>query len=1089
MIVSKLYFWLTVSGGPPPAVTSRDPPGPVSAAAISARRDPGVAVVQGRHAGLPDDHAVLSDDEGLFRTAQAITPAPPASKNSVAVKRKPDTERPRKRKDRAPSSPKTISKRPVATKHGREKKPKKETTLTDSGLDRVHKASSMSTSVRKPKLESKPNTKGTPAPVRDEAAIQFTNVDKKNALVSVADKPQVELPLPTGTYLDSCAACTVSAISTNLRSLNCTCCLIDGHNCAWNASLAYEPEKCLDVDNDAGVLRCHDGLPAGSFANSCKGCVGNSSYVACKCCFKDTGACEPTGPLIVPPDCGDVDNRKGKLVCANKTLPDGPYQKSCRRCNYNGADSTLKCHCCLVGVAGSRKKQKCVSTAPLKIVSGCNDVFNNKGQLMCRGSLPPGGYLEACTDCSISTVQNHVKLKPVEGIPEQYRDTNEISKLTCGCCNYGKMRLGCRPSVSLLIQKQWCKQVNLHFGFLRCSEKTDKDTVYPGSYKDSCIECNTTQFVDINATPIARRVRMSCFCLDASNTYQPASTVTLGHGCDLVENVRGKLTCHPAPSRYHNLYQFRRSTEGEKLNSKFRQLISQLNAGELASKDLIEGEESWQAFLTKTRQMPVGLFSGRNANTRGIVLLGGGTTYFVSAWVNILMIRQHNCTLPIELFVDDVPEEVLPLKVVKELEGSLGVRVRVLDMLPKQDPSLGFTHSKKFVLKPAAIIFSAFQHVIFLDADNVPLVNLETLFQLPEYKNTGSLFWPDFPALKAAAGIWDELPVSPFMGPQAESGQMVIDKARHWEPLMLSFYFNVHADWYYPKISFGDKDTFQTAWYVLQHHFTMVHWPVASAGYGQGCSYSNDRDQLPNLFRGHTMVHRLPNGKPLFLHKNLNKWTSTLSLADLPGSLPAFNDKASWKQRAWQTVATCELNAGLSIERWFERTNTISSQLCNNLWFFERMSKTVSLDVSLLMRYQCAPTVKSVRVQEHDFLEFVGFDVESQLLSAFKQVLSHPGYKEFVGSVRDVRGHHHSFCKRCKLEKVECDSCGPGQYLWEYKCHCKSPLHTQVEEDISLYEQGAEFCSGGLIRYINHTLVCEREPLQTWSGHVRFARR
>lgn len=139
----------------------------------------------------------------------------------------------------------------------------------------------------------------------------------------------------------------------------------------------------------------------------------------------------------MPPDCGDVDNRKGKLVCANKTLPDGPYQKSCRRCNYNGADSTLKCHCCLVGVAGSRKKQKCVSTAPLKIVSGCNDVFNNKGQLMCRGSLPPGGYLEACTDCSISTVQNHVKLKPVEGIPEQYRDTNEISKLTCGCCNYG----------------------------------------------------------------------------------------------------------------------------------------------------------------------------------------------------------------------------------------------------------------------------------------------------------------------------------------------------------------------------------------------------------------------------------------------------------------------------------------------------------------------------------------------------------------------------------------------------------------------------------------------------------------------------
>ncbi len=90
-------------------------------------------------------------------------------------------------------------------------------------------------------------------------------------------------------------------------------------------------------------------------------------------------------------------------------------------------------------------------------------------------------------------------------------------------------------------------------------------------------------------------------------------------------------------------------------------------------------------------------------------------------------------------------------------------------------------------------------------------------------------------------------------------------------------------------------------------------------------------------------------------------------------------------------MATCELNEGLSIDNWFQRTNTISSQLCNNLWFFERTSQTVDLDVSLLMRFQCAPTVKSVRVKEHSFVDYIGFDVEKTLLSAYRAVFDNVG--------------------------------------------------------------------------------------------------
>ena len=50
------------------------------------------------------------------------------------------------------------------------------------------------------------------------------------------------------------------------------------------------------------------------------------------------------------------------------------------------------------------------------------------------------------------------------------------------------------------------------------------------------------------------------------------------------------------------------------------------------------------------------------------------------------------------------------------------------------------------------------------------------------------------------------------------------------------------------------------------------------------------------------------------------------------------------------------------------------------------------LDISLLMRYQCYPTVKSVKVQETSFLDLVGFDVEQMVLDKYREVLSNPGY-------------------------------------------------------------------------------------------------
>lgn len=50
----------------------------------------------------------------------------------------------------------------------------------------------------------------------------------------------------------------------------------------------------------------------------------------------------------------------------------------------------------------------------------------------------------------------------------------------------------------------------------------------------------------------------------------------------------------------------------------------------------------------------------------------------------------------------------------------------------------------RFQIKAAAIINSSFKEVLYLDSDNLSATDPTFLFDTPEYKSTGALFWPDF---------------------------------------------------------------------------------------------------------------------------------------------------------------------------------------------------------------------------------------------------------------------------------------------------------------------------------------------------------
>lgn len=159
-----------------------------------------------------------------------------------------------------------------------------------------------------------------------------------------------------------------------------------------------------------------------------------------------------------------------------------------------------------------------------------------------------------------------------------------------------------------------------------------------------------------------------------------------------------------------------------------------------------------------------------NFHGKGIVICGGGVRYFTNAWVCINMLRRLGCQLPVEFWYlghremsNDMISLVQPLNVrcVDGLEVRKTKPARILN---------------GWELKPYAIINCLFKEVLYLDADNVPVVNPEFLFGTREYQETGAIFWPDYNRLAQSRAIWAICGIEYRDEPEIESGQIVLNK-------------------------------------------------------------------------------------------------------------------------------------------------------------------------------------------------------------------------------------------------------------------------------------------------------------------------
>ncbi len=236
-----------------------------------------------------------------------------------------------------------------------------------------------------------------------------------------------------------------------------------------------------------------------------------------------------------------------------------------------------------------------------------------------------------------------------------------------------------------------------------------------------------------------------------------------------------------------------------------------------------------------------------NHEDRGIVIPGGGPTHGHAAYVCVRMLRHLGCVLPIELWhlgADEMPDT---LRIALE---PLGVTCVDADEIRKHRP---VRILNGWELKPYAILHSRFREVLHLDADNVPVLDPTFLFDTPQFRQNGAVFWPDRSRLTSNRAIWRLTGVSYRDEPEVEAGQIVVDKQRCWRALCLTMWMNEHSDFWYRHI-YGDKDTFYLAWRKLGLDYAMPTRPLEEL---QGTMCQHDFD-----------------GRRIFQHRSYPKWKS-----------------------------------------------------------------------------------------------------------------------------------------------------------------------------------------------------------------------
>lgn len=210
-------------------------------------------------------------------------------------------------------------------------------------------------------------------------------------------------------------------------------------------------------------------------------------------------------------------------------------------------------------------------------------------------------------------------------------------------------------------------------------------------------------------------------------------------------------------------------------------------------------------FVSKIRSMKLVY----QRQSRGIVTTARSQS-LGSVVMTLTMLRRTGCSLPAEIFVP--VEEDASSKICTEILADLGASCIVISSIIgplEENPELA---GNRYLNKLFAMIFSSFDDMLFLDGDNLPVLDPNTYFDQEPYLSQGLVAWPDFwPSSISAINANVTSTTFPPIKGTVEAGQLLVSKRMHAGTLLLAFYYNFYGpDYYYTLqsqgfLGFGDK--------------------------------------------------------------------------------------------------------------------------------------------------------------------------------------------------------------------------------------------------------------------------------------------
>ena len=270
-----------------------------------------------------------------------------------------------------------------------------------------------------------------------------------------------------------------------------------------------------------------------------------------------------------------------------------------------------------------------------------------------------------------------------------------------------------------------------------------------------------------------------------------------------------------------------------------------------------------------------------NFNQKGIIICAGDLL-FPSAIICIENIIKLNPLINIEWYYCDNELFDFQKKYITNKYSNINL-INCLNKIPNWFPeTITIKQIKGYMIKSFALMVTSFSEVLLLDADNISLINIEELFNNPDYLNYGNIFWPDI-KYSSEESIKKVLPFGNkvyesfnILEPDqlTDSGQILININKCWDAICVSYYLNYNMDPYYRLFS-GDKDLYYIAFKLTSTIYNQTKFNIIPCtNEGNEYSYINSIIQRNPSNGSYAFIHRI------FSKINLNNYSKILYVYD-----------------------------------------------------------------------------------------------------------------------------------------------------------------------------------------------------------------